>query len=358
MIEGLMILTGSLLGLYASYTDIKSRIVSNKLILVTLLAGIVLNGVLFWANLQNILFALKSFLGTLFLSFLLYVLGFVPSGDAKLVPALSLLIPPSFYLTRFPYLPSLPFIINSFVPLALFMTLMAVINTPRGEKLRLIKRHLSPTAVASRFLRIFALSGVSSFVLSLFGLGDLLLASGFMIVGLMVIIERASFAQRIIYALAFLFTLWISLSSFVLTLQSMLIAFLIYGILRLVVMDMAHSALTKEVPLSQLKPGMVAADDIIFDQDREVYNRREEKTTSIFSPLRRIGLDRGILSDKNEGLSRQDLAKIARLKQEEKLDFDQLTIHETVPFAPWIFLGFLITVVGGKSLPNLVLTVI
>jgi prepilin signal peptidase PulO-like enzyme (type II secretory pathway) len=51
-----------------------------------------------------------------------------------------------------------------------------------------------------------------------------------------------------------------------------------------------------------------------------------------------------LIKPKSKGLNRKDLKIIKKLYREKKIDFDNLLIQQTLPFAPFIFIGLLLTI--------------
>lgn len=342
MIQWIIISFGILTGTYASYTDFKRSVIKNWLILSILIAGILGHTYFIFIGVEPIYPVMKIFIEYFGLAFLLYWLEFVPSGDAKLLASLGFLIPLEFYYSINTLFPISNFLVNCFLPLAVFLAIYAVIKTDKKTVIKSLKTTLGPSRLGWLFFRIFSLSGIAGVLLSSLGIHDRFLLSGFIIVGLMTVLDRVPFNKKIVYLPFFAFTAWMSHNNIITYLYSSLSGFLIYGIFRILIMDLANDTFTYEVSIDNLKPGMVIADSIFKTKTK--YKRRLLKSMTIFSPIRQLGRSRDIFEMKNEGLREKDLKQLQELKNKDKLDFDKVNVHKTLPFAFFILTGFILTV--------------
>ncbi|MCD6215911.1 MAG: hypothetical protein J7J92_02445 [Candidatus Aenigmarchaeota archaeon] len=106
------------------------------------------------------------------------------------------------------------------------------------------------------------------------------------------------------------------------------------------------------VNLKDLKPGMLLS-EVIVKKDGKY-----SKSPVIFMPTR-FAMLRGLIERVKEspvikyrssGITEKDIKKIQQLKKEGKLDFEHLLVQQTVSFAPFLFLGVLLTIILKGSI--------
>ena len=51
----------------------------------------------------------------------------------------------------------------------------------------------------------------------------------------------------------------------------------------------------------------------------------------------------------SDGLTKEDVLKIKWLHKHKKVEFNKIKIYQTLPFAPFLFLGALLTILFGES---------
>lgn len=354
MFQWLIVLYGIAAGIYASYTDIKENIIENRLILSLILVGAIGHLYFIFNGTESLTFSLLVFGEYFGLAFVFYWLELIPSGDAKLYASLGFLIPPNFYRSLNVLFPISTFTINCFLPLGIGLMFVAIKNSSIKKTKKSLKRFFNPKILGWILFRIFSLSGFVGFVLNLMRLRNPFLLSGFLIVGLMALIRRISISGKILYLPFFAFTVLMSFGNITNYLYSFLLGFLIYGTLRILVMDIANNSFIYEVNLENLKPGMIIADDIRKNNNKDEYEKKFLRMFSAFSPLFNLGNSDSIINMKNEGLRKEDIERLKELKEKGKIDFDTVKIHQTLPFAPFILLGFTISIIIKQNLLSFV----
>ena len=153
-----------LLGIITSYEDIRQNKIRNRWISTAISIGIALNvGAIINAHFSSGID--NSYLSTFLLNigisilagYLLYHFELWSAGDGKLFIAYSLLVPLDFYQFGFiKYFPSAVLLVNSFVPLAIFLVSKKIGSFPSAMKL--MKKEFG---FAKTLETIFSLLGVS-----------------------------------------------------------------------------------------------------------------------------------------------------------------------------------------------------
>jgi prepilin signal peptidase PulO-like enzyme (type II secretory pathway) len=126
----------------------------------------------------------------------------------------------------------------------------------------------------------------------------------------------------------------------------MIITLLIFVGLRLVLFCIIEFSFTESVKIKNLKPGMLVEEHLI--KTKKGYEKKEYSLFTIFDVLQQT--KRGFLSESSTSLTDEDIKKIRELKKERKIKFDTMKIAKTIPFAPFMFFGVMLTYVLQGSL--------
>jgi prepilin signal peptidase PulO-like enzyme (type II secretory pathway) len=141
------------------------------------------------------------------------------------------------------------------------------------------------------------------------------------------------FFDKTVYSLSslkFLFFIWI-----------------LFIILRFFFLYLGYNILTKDVDIKLLKKGMIPAEKVYFENGK--YKKESMLYFSLFSYLYEKTKKRKYLFETTaEGLSEGDVEKLKRM--EKKLGFEHLRIHQTLSFAPFMFVGTLLTILFHGNL--------
>jgi len=326
------------LGFATSYTDLKKGLIENRLVFPAIAVAFGLN---FLNGFDFVQFLTNGFLAFLF-GFLLWIASLWSAGDAKLFLAFALLFPLPFYGLQ-SFFPAFSILVNSFVPAFLFMFLIVFFKTNSRQKLQALKHAFSPGLVLS----------VAVFLFSFYWLLDLIipflpiqLDFFTMAILLFVFISCVEFLlpKKSIYVFAA-----IALAFFFLRINQVLapafllffFSFLLSALLLLFfVLRLGFSCFGKATAVSQLKPGMV-----LLELPVQRKGRIEKKSpllpsfVNIFLEIK----EKPFVETGPKGLSQSDIARLKRAKARGKLSFNSLLVQETLPFAPIIFAGTLLT---------------
>jgi len=334
----------SVLTAYIAIEDFRHERIPNKALLLLLAAGLIYQGFFLEAPFAGI----QAFLYALFIGVMLWYLGMWPAGDAKLFSILFLLLPPGLYSSQ-----SLifDFLINSFVPVFLFMLFLILLKSRVALLKESLKYSFDPYRVTMLavillgfvWLVLGAVSLLSATlsvwvdffitIIILFIAFELLMRSFGAKIELFFIgcaVLRIALDYQAIYSLGFAYKFF-----------SMLLLFVFF---RFFIIYLSFKLYTDEVPIKEIKPGMVPAESIIKK------GRKFEKINILNSSLI------SYMSQKKEDiihgqhfLSKKDVSKIKKLRAEKRLEFKSLLVSRVQPFAVFLLAGFVLTVFINKS---------
>lgn len=340
-----------LLGIITSYEDIKFGKIKNKYIIAALLYTLVAYIILILFFYFKSIPIRVSYLSDLGINFIIaLVLGYFlwyaklwSAADGKLFIAYSALVPLTAYSNSYiRYFPSLTLLVNTFVPFFIFAFFVFLVKIKRlGEGLKKVKKK----ELYLLFLNIFWVLWIPK-LLSFFGVKLDFLSSLVIIIVLATGLQML-FREKALWAALFLCILRLCFDKTVFTL-SFLKQFLIFILLISIIFFCLKSSsiiFTKTIKISGLKPGMILAEDIYKEKGKYKKEEIALKGKEIMFKRKKELLIRSLA----EGLTLRDIRKIQRLYKEKKLSLSVIKIHQTLPFAPFIFAGALLTLIAKGS---------
>ncbi|MGZ7095101.1 MAG: A24 family peptidase C-terminal domain-containing protein [Methanobacterium sp.] len=352
----------------ASYTDIKSGIIPNKLTFPLIGLGIILNGIYAFiaGNLWLIVYILIFTAGIFVLGYILWKLGAWAGGDVKLFTALAALLP--FYPAiinygilgvEFPITALYPFpltlIINSI--LAIFPFLLIFIFYIALRKKRYLMDELIAPVKEYRKNFVLTLVITSAVILTVFITPylpfQIILVSLILIYILTLIISKLpNRIKAVIVSVLVAFALF---NNFLLTLSSIIGLFItitVIEVIRKLLTTVNKKALQDDIEIEDLKEGMISAYNI-YERDDEVYIDDKGFLDRIKGSLKKGDLSdisgpRGklLVSNMAAGLSEGNIKVIKELYNDNKIS-KEFRIKKGVPFAPSILIGLLISLFIG-----------
>ncbi|MGB9936931.1 MAG: A24 family peptidase C-terminal domain-containing protein [Methanobacterium sp.] len=352
---------------YASYTDLKSGIIPNKLTFPLIGLGIVLNGIYAFmvAEIMLLVYAVIFTAIIFVLGYLLWKFGAWAGGDVKLFTALAALLP--FYPSlvnynvlgvEFPIVASyffpLTLIINSILAILPFLLIFIFYIVIRK------KRHLLDelTAPIRDYKTIFILTLVITSAVTLTLLITPYLPYQIIIVSL-ILIYILTFAisklpnqvKTVIVAVLIVFALY---NNLILTLSSIVILFLSITAIRIVIKLLSSvnkKALQDDYKIEDLKEGMIPAYKM-YEKDNTVYVDDEGFFTKLKQSIKKKDINglsetngNPLITTMAAGLSKKDIELLNKLHKENKIE--SIKIKKGVPFAPSILIGLLISLFIG-----------
>lgn len=335
-------------GFITSYIDVKEGKIKNSHIILALAYSFIVYSILIFSNLGTVragyfVELLITCLLSLIAGFVIWYVGLWTAGDAKLFFAYSLLIPLSVYKYGYiPYFSSMNLLINTFVPMFIFLFTYTMVKTNAQQKLIDLKSSFSPKQLLNLAVYLFALTWLIELILPLFNIPPTYVLNIFIVFLLLMTLERL-FSVNITKILIIvsitrlIFDTNIYSSSFA---YKFLLTLIIFIFFRFFASMLSFDVFTKKIKISLLKPGMVPAEIIIQEGDK--YKKQRVSYYALFSLLQQKTNKKQIIELTAEGLTRENVETLKKL--ERKLGFESLVIQTTVPFAPFMFAGALLTI--------------
>lgn len=309
-----------------------------------------------WSLVEYLKVSLINFFIAVIVAYSVWDFGLWTAGDSKLFMVFSYLVPVNFYVKGFvDFFPGLVLLINIFIPAALFIFVISIIN---------LIRWLSATEKDHKFYRTFVVNELSNYI-QVFELRKFLtsflfvlaLSNIFMIIlgqdkiilflGLFIVsrIMQGAFKERKIFYMSLILCLLSFVTKAALVdifwynelknIIQMIVFVIIIFIINRIVDFYIYSKDVETVGHKGIAPKMVLADDFVSNIKRIAQKK--------FSEIRAEGIN-------------EDQASFLRswaLRNDEKVK-----IYRTMPFAPWIFGGVILTLVLKQSVLHLFLAYI
>jgi Flp pilus assembly protein protease CpaA len=345
----------AVIGIICAYTDIKYNKIFNKWIILGFIYIFLLYVSLFF--LGEKVYVLKLFLNGIIsfsVGFLLWSFRLWSSGDTKLFTLYAFLVPLDFYSKSFIfYFPSFNLLVNLFIPLLFVLIINALITTLKElYKFKKTKQELKFPKINKIFqiclflLKLF-LSYVFVFiVLNLFiiplakefPIGELFNNPFIIFIFLLFTIKTFNEKRRdkkwldwLIYGIIFGYFSWLiflgEYSRLMLILKVSLVFMIFVGLTRVILSFYIQKKETKKIKVKDIKEGMVLVEG------------------EFFSFINKFKKDFGFLDA--GGINKSQLSLIKKIfKNSEKLD---VKIYKTLPFAPFLFLSAVISVITKSS---------
>jgi archaeal preflagellin peptidase FlaK len=341
----------SLAGLMgATYTDLKERIVPNKLNYGLALIGILifLTQSIFEASFLPLIFSVFGLAFGFLFGWIMWKLGVFAGGDVKLFMALGALNPFTFSFINYAPLGTLSFpifpitlFINSliaFLPYGLFIIIMKLKKNKKVRK-KLFKKMKKNIIYGAK--SAILLTGLYT-IFSFFNLGIIIEIIFMIILG--AVIER-KFKQVIpIIALTSLVINWFLFLQ--LLFGFLIIVSVFYSIVKL--MLSSGEILVEKIKIKDLEEGMIPKDTLVLIKG---------KIKIIKFSLKTLGKYKGkeiISSMKARGLTEKEIKELKKLHKAKKIK-NNIRIKQSMAFVPTILLGYLITLFIGDLILILVI---
>ncbi len=341
------------LGIITSYTDIKESKIKNKHLVIALVYSAIVYFILTYQTIGQVRLVYFVELGvmsaaSLIAGFVMWHIGIWTAGDAKLFSVYSLVVPLSVYkYGHIPYFDSLNLLVNTFLPIFLFLLGILLFRTSLKQKGIFIKKAIEPATIVMVALSLFALLWVLNILLKLvhFKISQIVVIP-ILFIMLMALEEVKIF--KLVYIIGGISILRLildhSVYSFAFAKEFLGLIFL-FLLLRFFIIRMGFHFFTKEVDIGLLEEGMTPA-EVIYLEGGE-YKKKRFMFFSLFEQLD-WGIKKNYLFNPAEALSKGDVTELKRISK--KLGFEHLRIQQTLPFAPFLFFGVLLTVAVQGSL--------
>ncbi len=339
-----------LLGIITTYTDLKEGKIKNKHIILALAYTIIIYSILIFSGSGTI--RINYFIEltvmcalSLITGFIIWYAGLWTAGDAKLFFAYSALIPLSVYkYGHIQYFDSTNILVNTFVPVFLYMFVTLMFKTNSKQKLHFLKKSFIPKQVLSMAVFLFAFGWLINIIFRIVKIPPDYFITIFILFIITLFFEKLTSLNffKIVLIISIL-RLFLDPSVFSLTFATRFLTLLIiFILLRFFTIYIGFYFFTKEVDIKLLQPGMAPAEAVYEEKGR--YKKQELTFYSLLGYLEeKTRQRRYIIESKSEGLTEEDVKKLKKL--EKQLGFEHLRIQQTTPFAPYIFTGVMLTII-------------
>ena len=351
--------------LYATYTDLRERKIKNYCSYGAIYAGVLCHVISVLSGNSPLLGSIATLLGGFFIILALYWFGILAAGDAKLVWGASLLMPVGLFAgaSEFAQYTPTALIINIFVPYCLILMAYLFIKTKARQKweafTRIFHQEDFREQIFDMIFRLIFLLGLGQLItLSLNWLG---IELGFWYRLLLVLslyfilshyIEKFGLEKirnyvvcvvligLMIVTTPWMLSAWSAAYVPLLKVYFVYIAIFFFG--RHFVHNLDSMVLDREIDISDLKKGMVPAEQIVKTEgeDGEVtYSKQGFALPNVLNANIILGTLPG-------GVSEEKAAELKQLREDGKFaDFNnKIRIQRSLRFAPVIFLGVILTI--------------
>jgi Flp pilus assembly protein protease CpaA len=342
----------AILGIITSYEDIKEGKIRNKYLIWSLIYGLIFYfaWIIFLKLTSqgiNWLYFVKTLINAIVMlvfGFVLWQNGFWTSGDAKLFSVLSFILPISIYKYGYiPYVSSIILLINTFMPLAVFYIIKIIAKTQRKQKIYILKKIFKSKDSINYILLMFVMLWI-----------PLLLSRAFQIkisqvevIGLGIALSLL--LEKVCKKEAFSLLIMVSILRLLLDksvyslyfINGLIISVVCFFVAQTAIKDLGYIIFSESIAIGKLKKGMILAERIYQKNKRffkDLYFKKNR--SSKYAYWKCTG----------DGLNDEDIEKINGLASKKMLSFNSIKIKHTIPFAPFLFLGVLITIIAQGNI--------
>ncbi len=356
-------ITISLIGLLiATYTDLKERIVPNKLNYTLAVIGLILFGAyaLFYGEASFFLYSFIGMCWGFFFGWILWKVGIFAGGDVKLFMGLGALNPLTPALLNIGIFDTGPLFL---FPIMLFVySLIAFFPYGMVFVLYKLSKNKQFRKSVIQDMKDKTIKGIhaSFFIAGLYVLLSAIIPTGLIILLIVVefliliawgFLKNNKIVATIIAFLAGLIINW------TLTIQSWIgILFMIvtvYGIIKL--MFSLRPLLSKEILVKNIKEGMIPGKSLVWKGKKVVEMEtlsvsrilkyvKEQRIDKIFEKKKLI-----VSATKARGLNEEELEEIKKLSKKGLIP-KKIMIKDSMPFVPTMLIGYILSLIFGDVL--------
>jgi hypothetical protein len=356
-----------LIGIITSIQDIKSGKIRNIWIIIAIAFSVLVNSGLityYWMNgvlnVQYVTELLTNLAFAVAVGFGLWYSGIWTAGDGKLFIAYSALIPLSVYSFGYQkYFPSFNLLINIFIP-ALIILLAAMLFKIKLKHVKevsksLLKEFFQIKQILNSAAYLFAISWLIQLLLSFAGMGKNYILS-YALTLIFFSSMQKKLGKKILYIMLAVSVLRLvfdrTILSWQFTLNFVLLMFawsLLRSFLTGSIAKLGTEIFTKDVNVSKLAPGMVLCETIakLEVSKKDISDVKKISSQIIKSkgqyyvkmPKSAFALN-SFIGEEPEGVTKAQILKI------KKLGVKKIRVSQTLPFAPFMFLGAILTIIA------------
>ncbi|MBI5398365.1 hypothetical protein HZB03_02775, partial [Candidatus Woesearchaeota archaeon] len=278
------------------------------------------------------------------IGFLLWILGLWSAGDAKLYAVFALLIPPELISKISTPLFAPELFINTILPVAAFFVVQLLYKTSLRKKKKALRKALSWKKILISIFVIFSTSWIAKYIASPEYVVPYYLIAILTVVGVSRLVYLL-FSEYSLHFFALLSVINIFLHKQQILQTRYLVSLVVvsggYLFVRFFLKNLGKHYTTK-VPIGKLESGLFLIQGIKKDGNKE-YAR------PIFF-LKEKHHDEYLYYPRTHGVTKEEIANIQKLHRAGKLHCNHLRARQTIPFAPFIFAGAILTLICQGSI--------
>ena len=258
------------------------------------------------------------------------------AGDAKLFAVFVFLCPISIYQNTTTQLPFLEIGFNTLIPICFYLLFILLKNSTTKKKLTALKETLNPKNLGTAIIVIFSISWFNIYIFQWTKIEPNIITNILLII-LILNILKLIFEEQTIYLLILISIIRVFLNTDYFTTKTFIFSFVILICIYLVILGFLKRLaedFSKRVNINKLKKGMVLAEGILKG--------------GIKAPIKKIKNAQYIVT-KDTPLSQQDINKIKTWHGNGRLHFNTIKINKTIPLAPSLFAGVLMTIISSGN---------
>ncbi len=373
--EGLLYFLPAILflGIITSYEDIKFGKIRNKWVVSMLVYSIIIYALLIsdyflkgGIDGNYVIELITNFCFAMVIGFGLWYFKIWTAGDGKLFIAYSALVPLSVYKYGYEkWIPSITLLMNVFIIGLVFMLIIIIYKSKLKDIKNVfwsfLKKFFEPKKLLETVIRLFAIYWIVGMLLLLVGLGSSYILKMGLTISLMYILSK-KFGRKSLYVmLAVVFVrLFVDESIYSVDfVKNFVILIIVWKLIRGFIMggvsDLGRGLFTKEIGVEMLKPGMLLSE--IIHRKRKISQEelkvlRKQKNVEIMKNkgvyyIKKIksGFDLGnFIDEEAEGLTKEQIDKI------KEAGISKMKVAQTIPFAPFMFLGVILTLMAKGNI--------
>jgi hypothetical protein len=352
------------LGIFTSFDDIKESKIKNKYVIAALIYTIlcylfviiyeftfsIIYKIDFILNLRYLLEVFISIIISLIFGFGLYVAGLWTEGDAKLFLAYTAIIPLTTYSFGYiRFFPSFAIIINTFLPLLIFYLIKIIVTIIKEKNIHLIKKSFKLNNIFTLILMLFNFGWIFNLINRTINIqaNILSLFVQYALIIVMIIYLKSIFKKNFIPLLIIVAILRLIIDTTIYNLTyltSFTIVTIILILLNLIFNEMSEVLTLKKIKLIDLRKDMIII--------RKTQHDKITKSNQLFLELIKTNYQNEInnINRINEiKITKTDLIFLHKINENKNIEFN---VKQTIPFAPYIFGGVILTMLFQGSILN------
>lgn len=337
-----LFLTLLLIGGWIIYEDLRKGKIKNYSLIILVLVGVFLNFYYSKAFIQQPLSSAINIFFAILVGLIIWWAGFWPAADAKLFISLVILFPVTFFKPSSGYFPALPILVNSTAPLFFFLILQTLIKTSLRDKMGAVKKILMFSLLGRIFLMVTAIVLLGRLVSFFFQIRLEHFLWLLLILGLFWLFEeKLKIRLTYLFISIIIFTLIFfpqSISSEFFSLVFILVLLILSA---LFIINLSTPLFSQKVKINELKEGMILTEMVL--KGKEKFIKKPMTFLAFLVSLRERSKSKPIFGYNPDGLKKDEIKRLQELDRARKLEFKEISIAKTLPFAPVLIFGALLT---------------